>query len=63
MTVKKCYAEGRVFAADKADGGRHKELLLGCILCNDGIIGQGSRIGDPTELALLDLADKYGMRR
>ena len=44
-------------------GGRHKELLLGCILCNDGIIGQGSRIGDPTELALLDLADKYGMRR
>ena len=63
MTVKKCYAEGRVFAADKADAGRHKELLLGCILCNDGIIGQGSRIGDPTELALLDLADKYGMRR
>ena len=63
MTVKKCYAEGRVFPADKADMERHRELLLGCVLCNDGVIAEGSRIGDPTELALLDLAGKYGMTR
>lgn len=61
MTVKKCFAEGRAFSADKADEGRNRELLLGCVLCNDGVIGEGSRIGDPTELALLDLAAKYGM--
>lgn len=63
MTVKKCYAEGRIFPADGIDAGKHRELLLGCVLCNDGITGEGNRIGDPTELALLDLAGKYGMRR
>lgn len=63
MTVKKCYAEGRTFSADKMDMERHKELLLGCVLCNDGVVAEGSRIGDPTELALLDLAGKYGMKR
>ncbi len=63
MTVKKCYAEGRTFSADKVDKERHRELLLGCVLCNDGVVAEGSRIGDPTELALLDLAGKYGMKR
>ena len=63
MTVKKCYAEGRMLPSDKLDMGRHRELLSGCVLCNDGVIGGGSRIGDPTELALLDLAEKYGLYR
>ena len=63
MTVKKCYAEGRIFLVDNLDSGRHKELLRGCVLCNDGVIGKGSRIGDPTELALLDLAGKYDLHR
>ena len=63
MTVKKCYMDGRAFPAEQVDIEKHRELLLGCVLCNDGIIGQGSRIGDPTELALLDMADRYGMKR
>ncbi len=63
MTVKKCYVDGKTVDAGELDAGRNRELLLGCSLCNDGVISGGSRIGDPTELALLDLASKYGMER
>lgn len=63
MTVKKCYADGRILAAEEMDADRHRELLTGCVLCNDGVIAGGSRIGDPTELALLDLGAKYHMER
>ena len=63
MTVKNVMRKEGFLRQTRRMGEGIKELLLGCILCNDGIIGQGSRIGDPTELALLDLADKYGMRR
>lgn len=31
-----------------------KLLEQACVLCNDGVIREGTRIGDPTELALLD---------
>ncbi len=63
MTVKKCYLDGRILDAGDLDADRHRELLMGCVLCNDGVIAGGSRIGDPTELALLDLAAKYHMER
>ena len=63
MTVKKCYLDGRIMAAEDLDADRHRELLMGCVLCNDGVVSGGSRIGDPTELALLDLAAKYHMER
>lgn len=63
MTVKKCYVDGKTVDAGELDADRNRELLLGCSLCNDGVISGGSRIGDPTELALLDLASKYGMER
>ena len=63
MTVKKCYADARIFPADTLDRDRQRELLIGCTLCNDAVLADGSRIGDPTELALLDLADRYGMSR
>ncbi len=63
MTVKKCYMDGHTFPSESLDGVRHRELLMGCTLCNDGVIAGGNRIGDPTELALLDLAAKYHMER
>lgn len=63
MTVKKCYMDGRILAAEDMDAERHRELLMGCVLCNDGVTAGGSRIGDPTELALLDLGSKYHMER
>ncbi|MCI6553832.1 MAG: cation-translocating P-type ATPase [Lachnospiraceae bacterium] len=67
MTVKKCFADGRMLLAEEMDAHRQRELLMGCTLCNDAVLAEtpegGSRIGDPTELALLELADRYGMRR
>ena len=63
MTVKKCYIDGRIVGAGELDVDRNRELLLGCVLCNDAVIADGSRIGDPTELALLDLAGQYRMQR
>lgn len=62
MTVRKCYMDGKILSADALDEERQRELLLGCTLCNDAVLGD-SRIGDPTELALLDLAAGYGMYR
>lgn len=63
MTVRKCYTNGKVFSSEALDEDRQKELLLGCVLCNDAVISGGNRMGDPTELALLDLAGRYGMER
>lgn len=39
------------------------EFLKGMALCNDGVLEGGERFGDPTELALLDLAAACGVRR
>jgi len=63
MTVKTCYSNGRIVAADKLDPQMDRMLLEGFALCNDGVLTESNRIGDPTELALLDLAEGYGMKR
>ena len=39
------------------------DFLRGMVLCNDGVLEGGERLGDPTELALLDLAAACGVRR
>ncbi len=53
MTVKKCYTDGMLIPAQEVN--KEHPLLLGCLLCNDAVIVEKqSRIGDPTELALLD---------
>lgn len=38
-----------------------REFLQGMVLCNDASIEAGNRIGDPTELALLDMGALFGM--
>lgn len=71
MTVTECYLAGKL--VDKSGfhallSGRLREgeaagcaghFLLGCLLCNDGDPGQ--ELGDPTELALLSLAEAGGV--
>jgi Ca2+-transporting ATPase len=37
------------------------DFIKGFVLCTDAIIQDENRIGDPTELALLDLGTKYGV--
>ncbi|MBR3593135.1 MAG: cation-translocating P-type ATPase [Clostridia bacterium] len=37
----------------------HVTLLKSCLLCNNAVVNDEQRIGDPTELALIDLVNKY----
>lgn len=63
MTVTKCYTNGRQCGVDQLDDTTDQEYLTGFALCNDASLAGGMRRGDPTELALLDLAARYGIRR
>jgi Ca2+-transporting ATPase len=55
-------AEGDAEALDPAANETHR-LLLECIsLCNDASLGEGCSSGDPTEVALLELASRHGVR-
>ncbi len=62
MTVKKCYADGRILEKSELEKDRHRLFLEAGALCNDASIGEG-RFGDPTELALLELAGEFGMEK
>lgn len=63
MTVKECYTDLKRMPAEKLDIERNMLFIRGCILCNDAILESGSRIGDPTELALLDMASAFGLEK
>lgn len=62
MTVQKCFVDGKIVEKDMLDEKKHALFLEACTLCNDAVI-KDARIGDPTELALLDLAVKYGYEK
>ena len=62
MTVKKCYVDGRLTEAEKMPYQDGHPLFSCCVLCNDAVIG-AERIGDPTELALLDFAEIFGVKK
>nr|WP_318684235.1 cation-translocating P-type ATPase [uncultured Acetatifactor sp.] len=63
MTVEMCFVENRLF--ERREMGRipAEDFWHGMTLCNDASIDGGSRIGDPTELALLDMAAEFGFYR
>ncbi len=74
MTVEQCFWDGRLTDVtdwDKSDGAfgtereaaRHKDFFQGMVLCNDASMEDGVRMGDPTELALLDLAAAVGIKK
>ncbi|MCH5342847.1 MAG: cation-translocating P-type ATPase [Acetatifactor sp.] len=76
MTVEKCWWDGRLeevtrpaYLPELMGAERrhmlleHPDFLQGMVLCNDASLMGGSRVGDPTELALLDLAADWGIRK
>ena len=62
MSVKECYLDGKISSEEETDWESGRLLLEACTLCNDAIIGE-SRLGDPTELALLELSGKHGLQK
>ncbi len=63
MTVEKCWLEGRMHRAGDCSPALCPDFYYGMVLCNDAAAGKGDRTGDPTELALLDLAAGFGMEK
>lgn len=60
MKVKECYVDGHMIKEEELSGEENSLFLEACTLCNDAVIGE-KRLGDPTELALLDLAYGHGI--
>ncbi len=60
MTVQEIYIGDEVLTADKLDlhNQTHRYLLYDAVLTNDATFAEGKGIGDPTEYALLEMADK-----
>lgn len=52
MSVTACYTDGRLLPPEELSREAHHSFVEGFALCNDA----SARIGDPTELALLDMA-------
>ena len=70
MSVIKCFAGGETFPVHKLSDVRHRMLILGFLLCNDATVSDISSdtaartaIGDPTEIALLDMAKYQNLNR
>lgn len=67
MTVEKCFLNLKEYERDELNSREQEAFLYGMTLCNDATLkksdSQNSRMGDPTELALLDLAARYGIYR
>ncbi|KGR78211.1 cation-translocating P-type ATPase [Ureibacillus manganicus] len=61
MTVQKVFLGEEIFSYDQLqmNNGLHKKLVDMALLCNDAIIADGKQIGDPTELALVNLGQEY----
>ena len=58
MTVEKCWVDGKITLRDLP-----RDFLQASVLCNDASILHQKRIGDPTELALLDLGEHFGFHK
>lgn len=63
MTVTSCYLNGRIYDVASLNSMQDKQFIQGFTLCNDAMVSDHNRIGDPTELALLDMAFKYGLTK
>lgn len=70
MTVTECYLEGRLITRDsfreffaetvggQSEMAQRSHFMWGCVLCNDGVLSEEDKIGAPTELALLYMAQE-----
>lgn len=61
MTVMKCWLDGEVRVPSALRDGTASDFLYGFALCNDASAEGKNRRGDPTELALLDMAALNGV--
>ncbi len=68
MTVVKHYTKGKLLNVDQNASGLtaandEKELMKSLVLCSDATYENGQGTGDPTEVALIILGDKYNLTK
>lgn len=63
MTVTQVYVDESLIGVDQLKYESSPLLINGFILCTDASIHQSTRLGDPTELALLDLGEKFNLSK
>ena len=63
MTVEMCYINGSLRPAKEVRMEECADFFYGMTVCNDAVTVPGSRTGDPTELALLDLTSAMGLEK
>jgi Ca2+-transporting ATPase len=68
MTVVKQYTSGKLSEVSQTEVNQvatpdEKELIRSFVLCSDATYENGQGTGDPTEIALIILGDKFGLGR
>ena len=61
MIVVQCYTQGQFIPAEQLDRTGNREFLEGFLLCNDAFVSGGVSMGDPTEIALMEMSRSYGL--
>lgn len=63
MTVKKVWVDGHAIEHDQLNIDKEidRRLLSMALLCNDAVTIENKEIGDPTEVALVNLGEAYDM--
>jgi len=63
MKVQQVYIDGKFMKHNELnfDNYIEKKIVLMSLLCNDSVTIADKEIGDPTEIALVDLGDDYGL--
>ncbi|MGL5416131.1 MAG: cation-translocating P-type ATPase [Clostridium sp.] len=64
MTTKELYVDGKLISSESLDFKNevHEYLLKSSILCNDSTSVDGNELGDPTEVALVNLGHLYNIK-
>ena len=64
MIVKKIYCLGKMEEVTGSGNSNFKEIIEGMVLCNDAYYDANDKaIGDPTEIALLDLGERFNINK
>ncbi|ADL53820.1 cation-translocating P-type ATPase [Clostridium cellulovorans] len=63
MTVKKVFVDDRIINHDNLQYHKEieKKLVIMALLCNDAVTTENKEIGDPTEVALVNLGEEYNL--
>lgn len=63
MKVVRCYTNQAYIPVEKLKLSEHREFLEGFTLCNDARISGAAAMGDPTEIALMEMGASLGISK